>query len=79
MAQEPGKCPTIARRRLSRELRRLRHEAGLAADKIRGDVGLSQGKMNRLETGIGPQPNISDTRGLLDYWLTRLYGAVYVR
>jgi hypothetical protein len=62
------RSPTIARRRLSRELRRLRHEAGLTADKVRGDIDLSQGKMNRLETGIGPQPNISDIRVLLDYY-----------
>ncbi|MGW5416572.1 helix-turn-helix domain-containing protein [Actinomadura geliboluensis] len=62
------RSPTIARRRLSRELRRLRHDAGLTADKVRGDIDLSQGKMNRLETGIGPQPNISDIRVLLDYY-----------
>ncbi|WP_160573878.1 helix-turn-helix domain-containing protein [Actinomadura physcomitrii] len=62
------RSPTIARRRLSRELRRLRLDAGLTADKVRGDIDLSQGKMNRLETGIGPQPNMSDIRVLLDYY-----------
>lgn len=62
------RSPTIARRRLSRELRRLRLEAGLTADKVRADVELSQGKMSRLETGVGPQPNMSDIRVLLDYY-----------
>ncbi|MBO0839646.1 MAG: helix-turn-helix domain-containing protein [Sciscionella sp.] len=60
--------PTVRRRRLASELRRLREAAGLTIDEVGEKLECSASKVSRLETGqVGVNPR--DARDLL-----RLYG-----
>lgn len=57
--------PTVRRRRLAAELRRLRGEAGLTGDEVAADLGWSPSKVSRYElarTGLKP----GDVAKLLD-------------
>lgn len=63
-----GHSPTVRRRRLASELRRLREAAGLTIDEVGEKLACSASKVSRLETGqVGVNPR--DARELL-----RLYG-----
>jgi transcriptional regulator with XRE-family HTH domain len=56
--------PTMRRRRLAAELRRLRHEAGLSIEDVAGDLGWQPSKLSRIENrqvGI----STADLRNLL--------------
>jgi transcriptional regulator with XRE-family HTH domain len=56
--------PTVRRRRLAAELRRLRERAGLTGDEVAEDVGWSASKVSRIETAQ-TAPRESDIRKLL--------------
>jgi transcriptional regulator with XRE-family HTH domain len=56
--------PTVRRRRLAAELRRLRERAGLTGDEVAEDVGWSASKVSRIETAQSA-PRESDIRKLL--------------
>ncbi|RNL87686.1 helix-turn-helix domain-containing protein [Halostreptopolyspora alba] len=60
--------PTVRRRRLARELRRLREAAGLSAAQATKELGWAAGRINHLESGR----HGTDPSALRD--LMRLYG-----
>jgi transcriptional regulator with XRE-family HTH domain len=63
--------PTVRRRRLARELRRLREAAGLTADEVTKRLEWAAGKVNKLERALAARPMVADVRLLLDtYGLT---------
>jgi transcriptional regulator with XRE-family HTH domain len=63
-----GHSPTVRRRRLAAELRRLRDRARLTIDDVAEKLECSSSKISRIETGhVGVNPK--DARALL-----RLYG-----
>jgi transcriptional regulator with XRE-family HTH domain len=65
MAREQG--PTVRRRRLAAELRRLRETALLTIDQVGEKLECSASKISRIETGhVGVTPR--DTRDLLELY-----------
>lgn len=61
------RSPTVRRRRLGYELRRLREKAGLTIDDVAGQMDCSASKISRIETGhSGVTPR--DVRKLLDIY-----------
>lgn len=65
-----GQGPTVRRRRLSSELRRLREAADLTIDEVADKLECSASKISRIETGhVGVTPR--DARDMLE-----LYGVV---
>jgi transcriptional regulator with XRE-family HTH domain len=63
--------PTVRRRRLARELRRLRETAGLTADEATRRLEWAAGKVNKLERAQAVRPRVTDIRAMLDlYGLT---------
>jgi len=64
----PGSSPTVRRRRLGTELRRLREAAGLTGDQVIARIGwASASKLSRLENGRS-RPDLSDVLDLLDLY-----------
>jgi len=56
--------PTVRRRRLGAELRRLRDEAGLTIERVAKSLECSESKVSRIETGqVGASPR--DVRDML--------------
>lgn len=70
MTSTPRRSPTLRRRRLSAEIRRLRRDAAMTSTKAADQLGWSQGKLSKMELGEWVRPN---TRDIDD--LCRLYGA----
>ncbi|MCP2342017.1 helix-turn-helix domain-containing protein [Actinomadura rupiterrae] len=62
------RSPSIRRRRLSRELRKLRDESGHTAEEVWRALEWSQGKLSRIEQGDWRRPNPRDVRDLLDFY-----------
>lgn len=60
--------PTVRRRRLARELRKLREGAGLTADRVTRKLEWADGKVNRLERALAVRPRVSDIKALLDVY-----------
>ncbi|GAB2863250.1 helix-turn-helix transcriptional regulator [Actinoallomurus bryophytorum] len=61
--------PTMRRRRLARELRRLREAAEFkTADEVTKRLEWAAGKVNRLEKALAVQPRVADIRALLDLY-----------
>jgi transcriptional regulator with XRE-family HTH domain len=63
----PDYSPTVRRRRLAAELRKLREQSGQTADQIAEALGWSTSKVSRYElarTGLKP----TEVRRLLDYY-----------
>ncbi|MDN3353590.1 DUF5753 domain-containing protein [Actinomadura sp. DC4] len=60
--------PTVRRRRLARELRRLRETAGFTADEVTRSLEWSVGKVNNLEKAKSVQPRVADIKNLLDLY-----------
>jgi transcriptional regulator with XRE-family HTH domain len=59
--------PTVRRRRLGAELRRLREEAGLTIERVAATLECSESKVSRIETGqVGAMPR--DVRDMLDLY-----------
>jgi transcriptional regulator with XRE-family HTH domain len=59
------RSPTVRRRRLGIELRKLREAAGLTAQEVTNHLEWSPGKIARLERAQATKPMVSDTRLLL--------------
>jgi transcriptional regulator with XRE-family HTH domain len=47
----PRQSPTVGRRRLGKELRRLREAVGLTIEQVAATLGWSNSKLSRIETG----------------------------
>jgi transcriptional regulator with XRE-family HTH domain len=62
------RSPTVRRRRLARELRRLREQAGLTADQVTRRLEWAEGKVNRLEKAQTVRPRVTDIKVLLDLY-----------
>ena len=62
--------PTLRRRRLSTELRRLREEAGLSSTEVARRLEWSAGKLTRLERNEGKRPDPRDVRDLCEIYKT---------
>jgi transcriptional regulator with XRE-family HTH domain len=60
--------PTVRRRRLSEELRRLRHEARKTLDDVVRATEWSRGKIGNIESGERQRPQVSEIRTLLDFY-----------
>jgi transcriptional regulator with XRE-family HTH domain len=65
---EPRRSPTLRRRRLSAELRKLRAAAGKTAVEVDRELGWTPGKLAKMERGIWQRPNPRDIRDLLDLY-----------
>lgn len=77
----PGPAPTVKRRRLVAELRRLRDESGLPREEVAERLEWHASKIKRIETGRWERLSPTDLRALLDvYGVTeREQQDVYVR
>ena len=65
MPTRPG--PTVQRRRLGIELRRLREQAGKTIDEVAQVLECSSSKVSRIETGqVSATPR--DVRDMLDFY-----------
>lgn len=62
-----GSSPTVRRRRLASELRRLRKEAGLTAEAVAEQIEYDQSWVSRIESGRRGI-RINDLRALLDVY-----------
>lgn len=62
------RSPTLRRRRLSAELRRLRQACGLTALEVTERLGWASGKLTRMERGEWVRPNPRDVQDLLDVY-----------
>ncbi|MDB1086052.1 helix-turn-helix transcriptional regulator [Streptomyces sp. ACA25] len=60
--------PTIPRRQLGGELRRLREQSGLIVLEAAQRVGISETKLSKVERGVAGLPKISDLEALLDLY-----------
>lgn len=60
--------PTVKRRQLSSELKRLRLEAGYTLDGVAAALETSRGKISHIETGRRRKPSIIDVTALLDLY-----------
>lgn len=59
--------PTVRRRRLTRELRRMREAAGLSAEDARHQLGWTSGRLNHIESGRS-RPDPSALRDLMNLY-----------
>ncbi|WP_067479140.1 helix-turn-helix domain-containing protein [Actinomadura hibisca] len=59
------RSPTVRRRRLGIELRKLREDAGMTAHEVTTSLEWSPGKVTRLEKAQAVKPMVADTRMLL--------------
>jgi transcriptional regulator with XRE-family HTH domain len=70
--------PTLRRRRLAMELRRLRDEAGIRAADVAAELGCSPGKVSQMETGR-VAISVPDTKAMLEmYGITGEHRAALV-
>jgi hypothetical protein len=66
-AMTARQSPTVRRRRLGAELRRLREAAGLTIERVAATLEFSESKVSRIETGqVGAMPR--DVRDMLDLY-----------
>src|SRR2546428_96619 len=66
-AQRADQSPTLRRRRLGSELRRLREAAGLMIEDVGKHLECSGSKVSRIETGKG-YVRLRDVRDMLDLY-----------
>lgn len=62
------RSPTLRRRRLSAELRRLREEAGLTAAEVCKHNGWATGTLTKWERGDWQRPSLANIRTLIDLY-----------
>lgn len=60
--------PTIKRRQLSNELRRLRTAAGMTVEEAAERLEWSRARLGHIETGRRKKPLVTDVRALLDLY-----------
>lgn len=58
--------PTIRRRRLSAELRRVRLAARKTSEEAAADAGLSKSTYSNIESGVKKRPSLPEVRAILD-------------
>jgi transcriptional regulator with XRE-family HTH domain len=58
--------PTIRRRRLSAELRRIRQAARLTGDEVAAAAELSRSTYFNIESGVKQRPQVAEIRAILD-------------
>lgn len=58
--------PTIRRRRLSAELRRIRYAAGLTSEGLAARIGISKSSYSNIESGEKKKPTLAEVRSILD-------------
>lgn len=63
-----GQSPTVRRRRLAAELRRLREVAGLTMEEVAQSLDLSRATISRLEAGKTARPRPRDIRDILQLY-----------
>jgi transcriptional regulator with XRE-family HTH domain len=68
MAEVARRSPTLRRRRLSAELRRIRTSAGMTSVEVTKRLGWASGKLTRMERGEWVRPNPRDIQDLLDVY-----------
>jgi transcriptional regulator with XRE-family HTH domain len=59
--------PTVRKRRLATELRRLRDDAGIKASDVAQELGCSPGKISQMETGR-VSITVPDTKAMLELY-----------
>ena len=64
----PRHSPTLRRRRLSAELRRLRSATAMTAAQVDARLGWTEGKLARMERGDWLRPNPRDIEDLLNLY-----------
>lgn len=62
------RSPTLRRRRLSAELRKLRESAGMTLEQVAERLEFSTAKLRFIESAQWIRPNIGDVRALLDVY-----------
>ena len=65
---DPRRSPTVRRRRLGIELRKLREAAGMNVLEVTKALEWSPGKVTRIEKAQAVKPMVADTRLLLDQY-----------
>lgn len=65
---QPRRSPTLRRRRLSAELRRLRANDGRHAQQIDKELGWTVGKLARMERGDWVRPSVRDIADLINIY-----------
>ncbi|GLU47363.1 helix-turn-helix domain-containing protein [Nocardiopsis ansamitocini] len=58
--------PTIRRRRLSAELRRVRQAVRLTGDEVAAAAELSRSTYSNIESGVKQRPQVAEIRAILD-------------
>lgn len=65
---EERRSPTVRRRRIAAELRRLREAAGLTHEDVAAELGWHRSKLGRIEGGSFVRLSLTDLRALLDLY-----------
>lgn len=68
MTTTSRRSPTLRRRRLSAELRRLREKAGMTAAEATKRCGWATGTLTKWERGDWQRPSLSNIRALIDLY-----------
>lgn len=68
MTSTSRQSPTLRRRRLSAELRRIREERGLTAQEVTKACGLAIGTLTNWERGNWQRPSLLKIRALIDLY-----------
>ncbi|MEU3305474.1 helix-turn-helix domain-containing protein [Nocardiopsis sp. NPDC055551] len=58
--------PTIRRRRLSAELRRIRLAARKTGEEVAADAGLSKSTYSNIESGVKKRPTVAEVKAVLE-------------
>lgn len=64
----PRQSPTLRRRRLGTELKRIRERESLTVLHVAGVLGWSTTKLSRIEAGVGDLPQLKNVEALLDHY-----------
>jgi transcriptional regulator with XRE-family HTH domain len=64
----PHRSPTVRRRRLAAELRRLREATGKTHEDVAADLGWHRSKVGRIESAQFVRMSLTDLRALLDLY-----------
>lgn len=72
MAEAPRRSPTLRRRRLSAELRKLLAKSGLTAIQVDNELDWTGGKLAKMLRGQWQRPSVRDITDLLDLFERRI-------
>jgi transcriptional regulator with XRE-family HTH domain len=71
----PAPSPTVRRRRLLAELRRLRDASGKTIDQVAEDIGMSKSTLSRIENGLSGIKTPTLRALLVEYGVTGEHAA----